>query len=120
MPRKRSPSAAESLPALREALLSRPERGALAAATVSCGAELDQAWPEGGLRRGSLVEWLGETEGCGWGTFAFAAACQATAEGGALAIVDREGTFCPPAAAAGGKKVPSRSTIAKAPPSAVA
>lgn len=100
MPRQRSPSAAERLPALREALLSRPERGALAVTTVSCGVELDRAWPEEGLRRGSLVEWLGETEGCGWGTFAFAAACQAAAEGGTLAIVDREGTFFPPAAAA--------------------
>jgi protein ImuA len=99
MLRKRS-SAAERLPALREALLSRPERGTFSATQVSCGAELDEAWPEGGLRRGSLVEWLGETGGCGPETFAFAAACRASGEGGALAVVDREGTFFPPAAAA--------------------
>lgn len=100
MPPKRSSVAAERLPALREALLSRQERGTFSAMTVSCGADLDGVWPEGGLRQGSLVEWLGETEGCGWGTFAFAAACRATAEGGALAVIDREGTFFPPAAAA--------------------
>jgi protein ImuA len=100
MPQKRSSTVTERLPALRQALLSGPERGTFSAAPVSCGADLDGAWPQGGLRQGSLVEWLGETEGCGWGTFAFAAACRAIAEGGTLAIVDRERTFFPPAAAA--------------------
>lgn len=98
MPPKRSPTAAKSLPELREALLARPERR-FASEPVSCGADLDAAFPEGGLRRGALVEWLGETEGCGQATFAFAAACRATSEGGALVVVDREGTFYPPAAA---------------------
>lgn len=96
---KRSPVAAKRLPELRETLLSRPGRGMFSAESVPCGSDLDGAWPEGGLRRGSLVEWLGETEGCGLETFAFAAACRVTAEGGTLAVVDRERTFFPPAAA---------------------
>jgi protein ImuA len=98
MPPKRPQTVAKSLPELREALLARPERR-FASEPVSCGADLDAVFPEGGLHRGSLVEWLGEGEGCGQATFAFAAACRATSEGGTLVVVDREGTFYPPAAA---------------------
>jgi hypothetical protein len=52
--------------------------------------------------RGSLIEWLSETAGCGAATLALVAAREAHAQGGAVVIVDRTGTFYPPAAAAWG------------------
>jgi hypothetical protein len=61
---------------------------------------LDQRLPWGGLRRGSLVEWLCEEPGCGAGAFALSAAREAQRDGGAILVVDRSGTFYPPAAAA--------------------
>jgi protein ImuA len=61
---------------------------------------LDQRLPYGGLRRGSLVEWLSDEPGCGAGVFALSAAREAQRDGGALVVVDRSGAFYPPAAAA--------------------
>jgi protein ImuA len=61
---------------------------------------LDQRLPHGGLRRGSLVEWLSDEPGCGAGVFALSAAREAQRDGGAILVVDRNGTFYPPAAAA--------------------
>ena len=76
---------------------------------LSSGAEvLDRLLPAGGLRRGSLVEWLGgaadmlDARGSGATLLALAAAAQAQAEGGVVAIVDRQRQFYPPAAAAWG------------------
>lgn len=67
---------------------------------VSSGsATLDRLLPEGGLRRGALVEWLSASQGSGAGTLALLAARQALAEGGVLVVVDRSGRFYPPAAA---------------------
>src|SRR5262245_7863255 len=81
---------------------------------VSTGSgALDRLLPTGGLRRGMLVEYLKLTSGCGAGTLALAAACEACRDGGALVVVEetltrsgsegrRAGHFYPPAAAAWG------------------
>jgi protein ImuA len=61
---------------------------------------LDERLPYGGLRRGSLVEWLSDEPGSGAGVFALSAAREAQRDGGAVLVVDRSRTFYPPAAAA--------------------
>jgi hypothetical protein len=67
---------------------------------VSTGsAALDRLLPEGGFRRGALVEWLAGSTGSGAATLALLAAREALAEGGALVVIDRGGRFYPPAAA---------------------
>lgn len=91
---------------------------------VSTGlAGLDRMLPEGGLRRGTLVEWLsgddgrgsggsnygrgsgansrgsgGRFDGGGAGTLALLAAREALGTGGALVVIDRARRFYPPAA----------------------
>ena len=68
-------------------------------------APLDQLLPAGGVRRGSLVEWLCHGEASGAAALASAVACRlaeaADREGGAAAstivVVDRKGRFYPPA-----------------------
>jgi protein ImuA len=81
---------------------------------VSTGVpDLDRLLPAGGLRRGTLVEYLTGYRGSGAGVLALAAAREACREGRALVVVeqnrrqetgDREqrGRFYPPAAAAWG------------------
>src|SRR5688500_11667072 len=75
---------------------------------VSTGSPpLDQLLPGGGLRRGSLAEYLSPGAGSGAGTLALAAAREACRdeEGQshrAFVIVDQSRTFYPPAAAAWG------------------
>lgn len=70
-------------------------------AMVSTGCEgLDRLFPEKGIRRGALVEWIGDGSGHGAGTMALIAARQACADGGALMVIDRQGRFYPPSAAA--------------------
>jgi protein ImuA len=75
--------------------------------------DLDRLLPAGGLRRGTLVEYLTGYRGSGAGVLALAAAREACREGRALVVVeqnrsqetgDREqrGRFYPPAAAAWG------------------
>jgi protein ImuA len=59
---------------------------------------LDALLPGGGLRRGSLVEYLSPGAGSGTGTLALCAAREACAGGRALVVVDRRRTFYPPAA----------------------
>ena len=61
---------------------------------------LDQLLPGQGLVRGSLAEWLGDGSGSGASMLALVAAREACREGGLLVVVDRGGTFYPPAAAA--------------------
>src|SRR5687768_12008515 len=61
---------------------------------------LDKLLPGGGLRRGSLVEYLTPNAGSGAGTLALCAAREACADGRALVVLDRGRTFYPPAAAA--------------------
>lgn len=69
--------------------------------TTGCRA-LDRLLPGRGLVRGSLVEWLGDGPGSGAGTLALVAAREACRSGGLLIVVDRDGTFYPPAAAVWG------------------
>lgn len=75
-------------------------------AVVSSGfGPLDQLLPAGGVRRGSLLEWLGDGEASGAAAVAFAVACRLA--GGAnsgsptaastIIVVDRQGRFHPPA-----------------------
>ncbi len=66
---------------------------------ISCGcAGLDRLLPEGGFRRGSLVEWLAADEGCGVLSLALIVAREASREGGGLVVFDRAEQFYPPAA----------------------
>jgi protein ImuA len=68
--------------------------------TVSTGsALLDRLLPGGGLRRGSLVEWLAAGPGSGATTAALMAASQACRSGGILAVLDAQRSFYPPAIA---------------------
>src|SRR5438270_769962 len=79
---------------------------------VSTGSsDLDCLLPAGGLRRGTLVEYLTASTGNGAGTLALAAASEACRDGKALVVVEQgqNGTrrgpatyFYPPAAAAWG------------------
>jgi hypothetical protein len=67
--------------------------------TLSTGAPaLDGLLPGGGLRRGSLVEYLSPGVGSGTGTLALGAAREACVGRRALVVVDRRRTFYPPAA----------------------
>ncbi len=69
-------------------------------APVSTGCEaLDRLLPGGGLRRGTLVEWLARGEGAGAETLAVGVAVQACRDGGALVVVDGRRQFYAPAAA---------------------
>lgn len=103
-------------PAQREqmARLAKLVEGAVAEAPRREGAGfstgcqgLDRCLPEGGLARGTVIEWLADGPGAGAGLLALAAAREAQqvwAErgGGAVAIIDRQRGFYPPAAAAWG------------------
>ena len=69
---------------------------------VSTGfAALDRLLPQGGLRRGTLVEWLA-AEGNGAVTLALRAAQEACREGGILVVTDRHRQIYPPAVGAYG------------------
>jgi protein ImuA len=61
---------------------------------------LDRLLPQRGFARGSLVEWLADGPGSGASMLALVAAREACRQGGVLVVVDRQGTFYPPAAAA--------------------
>jgi protein ImuA len=63
---------------------------------------LDALLPGGGLRRGSLVEWLAAGPGSGAALLAWGAAQQAAQEGGAIVVLDRRREVYPPALAAWG------------------
>jgi protein ImuA len=65
---------------------------------VSSGcAALDRLLPDGGLRRGTLIEWFGGGLGSGAGLLALLAAREALRGGGPLVVIDRQRTFYPPA-----------------------
>jgi protein ImuA len=59
---------------------------------------LDHLLPEGGFRRGTLVEWLAAGRGSGAGTLALVAARQAALQGGAIVVIDPDSRFYPPGA----------------------
>lgn len=60
---------------------------------------LDPLLPGGGIRRGSLIEWLADGEGSGATTLAGLVACRLAAASSArtIVVVDRHGWFHPPA-----------------------
>jgi len=61
---------------------------------------LDRLLPGGGFSPSSLVEWIAAAPGSGAGILAMHTARQACKDGRVLVIVDREGSFYPPAAIA--------------------
>jgi hypothetical protein len=66
---------------------------------VSTGCEaLDRLLPWGGLRVGSLTEWLAGSSGSGAATLATITAREASRDGGAIVLLDRDRRFYPPAA----------------------
>lgn len=70
---------------------------------ISSGcAALDRVLPAGGLVRGSLVEWLTSVAAGGATMLAMRAAAAACGTRGAVVVIDRQGVFYPPAAAAWG------------------
>lgn len=79
---------------LTERIASQPT-----AIVSSCCGTLDQLLPDGGFRRGTLVEWLSRSSGDGAGTLSMLVARQAALEGGTVVVVDRNHWFYPPAAA---------------------
>lgn len=76
-----------------------PERVEPRFNVISTGCRaLDERLPEGGVRRGTLVEWLSDSPGCGATQLALWTAGEVQGEG-AIIVVDRAGMFYPPAAA---------------------
>lgn len=65
--------------------------------TSGCS-RLDALLPDGGLRRGTLVEWLAARPASGAASLALIAAREASRAGGAVVVVDRRRSFYPPAA----------------------
>lgn len=77
---------------------------------LTTGAQpLDRILPEGGLRRGMLVEWLAAGRGSGAAMLALIAAREASREGGAVVVCDRAREFYPPAA--WGLGIPARQLV---------
>lgn len=70
-----------------------------AALVVSTGCEaVDAMLPDGGYRRGALVEWLSAAPGCGAEVLAWLTAIRASSCGGAIVVVDPRREIFPPAA----------------------
>lgn len=77
--------------------LRRFERAHRSAACVSTGiAAFDRLLPEGGLRTGSLVEWLADGAS-GAGTLAFGIAARLRSESQVAVVIDGNGSLYPPA-----------------------
>jgi protein ImuA len=70
---------------------------------------LDGLLPAGGLKRGTLVEYLATSAGCGAGTLALSAAREACSAGRALVVVEQQvaGTLRVPSSAYGTRSVPA-------------
>jgi len=64
--------------------------------------DLDKMLPGGGLRGGTLLEWLSANEANGALSVAMVLAGIVQRQGGAIVVVDRQGDFYPPAASASG------------------
>jgi protein ImuA len=76
--------------------------------------DLDRMLADGGLRRGTLVEWLSDAPGSGAATLALSVAAQILREEGALVAIDPAGEFYPVAAADLG--IPLERTVIVQPP----
>ena len=82
--------------------VEKSRRGPGEAALSTGWPPLDALLPGGGLRRGSLVEWLAAGPGSGAALLSLEAAQQAAQEGGAIVVLDRRHEVYPPALAAWG------------------
>lgn len=80
-------------------LLQALEQRSRAAEVVSTNTPLDRLLPGGGLRRGTLIEWLEAEPGSGAACLALAAAQAICGSAGRLVVLDRDQSFYPPAAA---------------------
>lgn len=90
-----------TLEQLRESLSRAGGNAGKAWGAVSSGREvIDRILPAGGLRRGTLVEWLAAEPGSGAMTLALDAARSAAGDGRPIVVVDRRGWFYPPALSA--------------------
>lgn len=88
-----------------ESLSALPKGGSvpqpLAAGYIDTGCPgLGRLLPGGGYERGSLVEWFGQRHGSGVSSLSLLAAASAMKDGKALVVMDWQGTFYPPSAAA--------------------
>jgi protein ImuA len=84
---------------------------------ISTGfADLDELFAEGGLRRGTLIEWLGDSEGSGAASLALSVAAHLLRQEGILVVVDGRREFYPPGAVALG--IPLERTVLVQPESA--
>jgi len=73
----------------------------LAAGYIDTGCPgLGRLLPGGGYERGSLVEWFAQRHGSGVSSLSLLAAASAMKDGKALVVMDWQGTFYPPSAAA--------------------
>jgi protein ImuA len=66
---------------------------------LATGTPLDGLLPAGGIEAGTLTEWLSDGVGTGTMTLGLLVAGRILQRGGALAVIDVEGQFYPPAAA---------------------
>jgi protein ImuA len=91
---------------LQESLerFSRARRGVATPVSTGC-TELDRHLPQGGLTRGTLVEWLSPGAGSGAGSLALSAAREACRDGGPLVVIDRTKSFYPLAAVQAGMEL---------------
>ncbi len=76
--------------------------------------DLDRLLADGGLRRGTLVEWLSDGPGSGAATLALRVAAHILREQGAFVVIDEAGDFYPVAAADWG--IPLERTAIVRPP----
>jgi len=79
--------------------IERSGRRAAETNRVSTGFKaLDELLPDGGLKRGTLIEWLGHGEGSGAATLALTVAAHVLREEGVLVVIDGTREFYPVAA----------------------
>ncbi|MCE9531820.1 MAG: hypothetical protein K8T89_11955 [Planctomycetes bacterium] len=78
---------------------------------------LDRLLPGGGLSEGSLIEWWGDSEGCGAATLALVVASHVLRQESVFAVIDDTGEFYLPAAAQRG--IPLDRTVVVRPDSSI-
>jgi hypothetical protein len=76
------------------------ESAGASALTISSGSpHLDRLLPRGGFPQGSFVEWMAASVASGAALLALCAAREAAGDEDLIVVIDRAGTFYPPAAA---------------------
>lgn len=102
---------AHTIEELRERIraIEGPRRSAGKDGLPTGVAALDELLPDGGLRPGTLTEWLGDGAASGAAAVALAVASHVLRRGGALLVIDGAGEFYAPGAA--GLGVPLERTV---------